>query len=60
MMDYAPIARIVLRYAVGLVIGLEGGQALVGDPDIVLFVAMVIGAAVEAVYAVAKRKGWAT
>lgn len=64
-MTYAPIARIVLRYAVGAavmygMIGAETGEHLVVDPDLTLIVGAVIGAAVEAVYAHAKKKGWAT
>ena len=57
---YGPIARIILRYGVGYVIGTEAGAMLAGDPDITLFVALGIGAAVEGAYALAKRKGWAT
>ena len=53
------IARIILRYGVGLVIGMEAGQALAGDPDVVMAIAVAIGAAPEAAYADAKRKGWA-
>ena len=61
-MQFAPLARIVLRYAVGA--GIMGsaaiGNQLAADPDLVLYVALGIGAAVEAGYAIAKRKGWAT
>jgi hypothetical protein len=60
MSDWAPLARIVLRYIVGAVAGMEAGAVLAGDPDIVFYVALGIGAAVEVVYAYAKRKGWAT
>jgi len=56
----APIARIILRYGVGLVFGMEIGRLLAGDPDVVLFVATGVGLATEVVYAYAKRKGWAT
>lgn len=59
-MSYAPIARIILRYIVGGVLGLEVGDLLAGDPDIVFYAAMGIGAAVEGAYALAKRKGWTT
>jgi hypothetical protein len=59
-MDYAPLARIVLRYIVGGVVGMETGGLLAGDADVVLWLALGIGAAVEAAYAYAKRKGWAT
>jgi len=58
-MNYAPIARIILRYAVGA--GLMGssqiGQQLAVDPDVVMGVSLVIGALVESAYAFAKRKG---
>jgi len=59
-MNYAPIARIVLRYIIGGVIGAAQGDMLAADPDIVTFAALAIGAAVEGAYAIAKRKGWAT
>ena len=59
-MDFAPIARIVIRYIVGAVIGMDAGATLAGDPDVVTVVALGIGAAVEVAYAFAKRKGWAT
>lgn len=59
-MDYAPIARIVLRYIVGAVAGMEAGALLAGDPDVVLYVALGIGLLVEVAYAFAKRRGWAT
>lgn len=57
---YAPISRILLRYAVGIVLGMEAGAMLAGDPDVVMVVAALIGAATEAAYVIAKRKGWAT
>ena len=60
MTDWAPYARIVLRYIVGAVVGMDAGDALAGDPDVVTVVALGIGAAVEVLYAVAKRKGWTT
>lgn len=56
----APIVRILLRYGVGVVFGMEFGSLLAGDPDVVLLVATGIGAATEAVYTYAKKKGWAT
>lgn len=59
-MDWAPIARIMLRYVVGGIGGMQLGDVLAGDPDVVFYVAIGIGAAVEGVYAYAKRKGWAT
>jgi hypothetical protein len=59
-MDFYPIARIILRYGVGLVIGAAQADLLAADPDIVTLVALAIGAAVEAGYAIAKRSGGAT
>lgn len=60
MMNYAPLARIVIRYAVGLIVGADAAELLAGDPDIVTVVAVAIGGAVEVAYNLAKRKGWAT
>lgn len=59
-MQYAPIARIVLRYIIGGIIGAAQGDMLAADADVVTVAALAIGAAVEAAYALAKRKGWAT
>jgi hypothetical protein len=59
-MTWAPLARIALRYIVGGVVGMEAGDLLAGDPDIVFYVAMGIGAAVEAAYTLAKNRGWTT
>lgn len=59
-MNYAPIARIVIRYIVGLVIGADTADILAGNPDVVTFVALGIGLIVEALYGFAKQKGWAT
>jgi hypothetical protein len=59
-MNYAPIARVLIRYIVGAVIGMDGAAILAGDPDVVTVVALGIGAAVEVAYTMAKRKGWAT
>ena len=56
----APIARILLRYGVGAVVGMKIGETLAGDPDVVLLLAAGIGAATEAAYAFAKKKGWTT
>ena len=56
----APITRIILRYGVGLVFGMEIGSLLAGDPDVVLLVAAGVGVATETVYTYAKKKGWAT
>ena len=60
-----PLARILIRYGVGAAIAAgwvsrESGESLIGNPDVVVIVAALIGAAVEGAYALAKRKGWAT
>jgi len=60
MIEYTPIARIVLRYAVGAVIGAAQGGMLASDPDLVTIVAAGIGGLVEVAYVIAKRRGWAT
>ena len=52
-----PIARIILRYGVGLVAGMAIGDQLAADPDIVLILSAAIAALVEGAYAVAKRRG---
>jgi preprotein translocase subunit Sec61beta len=61
-MTFAPLARIALRYVVGA--GIMGsqtlGEQLAADPDLVLYLSLGIAGAVEAAYAVARRKGWAT
>lgn len=59
-MNYAPYARIFVRYVVGLVVGMDVADTLAGDPDIVTVAAAAIGLAVERIYVLAKRKGWAT
>ena len=59
-MNLAPFARSLLRYGIGYLAGSELGEALAADPDIVAAVAIVMGAAVEAVYLYAKKKGWNT
>ena len=58
-MDYSPIARILLRYAVGAVIGAAQADMLAADPDIVTVIALAVGAGVEVAYAYAKRLGGA-
>ena len=59
-MDYAPITRILIRYAVGLIVGDDMAGVLAADPDVITIAAVAIGAVVEVLYAIAKRKGWAT
>lgn len=58
-MTWAPIARIIIRYIVGLVIGMDAADTLAGDPDVVTVAAAVIGLLVEAIYALAVKYGWA-
>ena len=60
MMNFGPFARIILRYGIGYLAGSEAGEALSMDPDAVLVLSLAMGAAVEGVYALAKRRGWAT
>ena len=59
-MSYAPIARIILRYVIGGIIGTAQGDMLAGDPDLVTAVALGIGVCVEGAYAFAVKKKWAT
>ena len=61
-MNWAPYARIVLRYVVGGVImgSAQIGDRLAADPDLVMIAAGLIGAGVEAAYLIARRKGWRT
>lgn len=61
----AIFGRILARYLSGALVayGLlphEVGAELAMDPDVALVLGAGIGALTEAVYAVAKRKGWAT
>lgn len=58
-MNFAPLARIVLRYAIGYLAGSEIGETLAMDDDLVMALALGMGAAVEALYARAKIKGGA-
>ena len=61
-MDWAPWARIVLRYLIGAAImgSDEIGVSLSSDPDLVMVAALGIGALVEGGYAWAKKRGGAT
>lgn len=59
-MDFGPIARIILRYGIGYLAGSEVGDMLAMDHDAVLMLSLGLGAAVEGLYVLAKRKGWAT
>lgn len=55
-----PYVRIVLRYGAGVILGLEAGNILAGDPDVVLAVAVALSLIAERAYAIAKRKGLPT
>ena len=60
-----PVARIVLRYLAGALVSagsLPGDIAsqMAVDPDILLMVGLALTAAVEGLYALAKRLGWDT
>ena len=59
-MNYAPIARIILRYGAAAVFGLAQGEVIAGDPDVVSALALGLAAAVEASYLWAKKMGWRT
>lgn len=52
------VARIILRYVVGAVLGAEAAEALAGDPDLVLVLAALSGIAIEIAYTQAKKRGW--
>jgi hypothetical protein len=66
---WAPIARIVLRYLIGMGtayawITPEVGEEIVRDPEMQLLIETALGAVavslVEGFYVLAKRFGWAT
>lgn len=61
-MNWAPLARIILRYiaGAGVMSSMTLGNQLAADPDLVLYLSLGIGAAVEGAYAYAKRRGGAT
>jgi hypothetical protein len=66
-MPYAPIARIVVRYGVGLTLGHEAAEAVLADGDVmqlatqaVAWAAVMIGVLTEVAYAWAKRYGGET
>ena len=57
-----PISRIILRYVAAALVtyGLiprEVGSQIATDPDLLVMVGLALGAAVEAGYAIARRKG---
>lgn len=55
-----PWVRIGLRYGVGMVFGMEVGDILAGDPDVVAAVALALALIIERAYAIAKRDGGPT
>lgn len=58
---YAPIVRIILRYGTGLIFGMEIGEMLAGDPDLIaVLVPLVTLAVTELSYWRAKRAGGTT
>lgn len=62
---WMPFARIILRYGVGAmitynIVSPELGDQLIGDADLVVLLAALLGVLVEGFYVVAKRRGWAT
>lgn len=63
-MDYAPFARIVARYVIGTVAGAAASDAILYDPDLMnmltLGISAAVGYAVERIYLIAKKRGWAT
>ena len=58
-MDFAPIARILMRYGIGYLAGSEVGDKLALDPDAVFVLSLALGALVEWAYARAKKTGGA-
>lgn len=63
-MQLAPLARIVVRYVVGTVIGASGADIILSDPDLMHFITIGLSAGIgvltEVVYAQARKRGWAT
>ena len=55
-----PFVRLLLRYGAGVILGLEAGDILAGDPDVVLAAAMAMSIIAERAYAIAKRNGGPT
>ena len=66
MKELLPVlARIFLRYLAGGLVAFgiiapEDAKIIHTDPEIVMAVGLALGAIVEGVYALARRKGWAT
>lgn len=60
-----PVSRIALRYLAAALVtyGIlphEVGAQIAIDPDLIALAGLAIGAAVEAGYALARSRGWAT
>lgn len=51
-----PITRILLRYGAGAAFGMEIGQQLALDTDVVLIASLGVAAVVEAFYVRARRR----
>jgi hypothetical protein len=59
----APLSRIAARYVSGALVTygvLSPADAAMLDPEIVTIVGAALAVLTEAIYAFAKRKGWAT
>lgn len=61
----AVLSRIIARYLAGAMVAYgviphEVGAELAVDPDVMLVLGTIIGAATEGIYALAKRAGWTT
>lgn len=54
----APLVRIVIRYGVGAIVGMEMGDILAGDPDVIEVTLLGIGLATEGWYWLARKYGW--
>lgn len=54
----APLVRIVIRYGVGALVGMEMGDILAGDPDVIEVTLLGIGLATEGWYWLARKYGW--
>jgi hypothetical protein len=63
-MIVGPSVRIAIRYGIGGLFGAGVADAIINDPDLMTVATLVAstvgGWAVERVYQVAKRRGWAT
>ena len=59
-----PYVRIILRYGVGAILGMEVGEMLTADPDVVTVATAIaagaVGAVTEIAYRIAKWRGWRT